>query len=129
MWFAIVNVSTLEIVHKYQGIVEWGGDWATSKFNHVQIPDGLDPNTVIAIKEDEIVEDPIKVQIKIDNQWDVIRFQQRQKLSDSDWTCSVVDTPPEILAQREQWIIYRQALRDITTQTDPFNIIWPTPPS
>jgi hypothetical protein len=26
------------------------------------------------------------------------------------------------------WASYRQALRNITTQSDPFNIIWPTAP-
>jgi hypothetical protein len=27
-----------------------------------------------------------------------------------------------------EWIAYRQALRDITDQQDPFNIIWPIKP-
>lgn len=27
------------------------------------------------------------------------------------------------------WAAYRQALRDITNQPDPFNITWPTPPN
>lgn len=27
------------------------------------------------------------------------------------------------------WAAHQQALRDITTQSDPFNITWPTPPS
>ena len=27
------------------------------------------------------------------------------------------------------WRTYRQALRDITAQSDPFNISWPTPPA
>lgn len=27
------------------------------------------------------------------------------------------------------WASYRQALRDITNQPDPFNITWPTPPT
>lgn len=30
--------------------------------------------------------------------------------------------------QDEQWLIYRQALRDITNQVDPDNIIWPVKP-
>jgi hypothetical protein len=28
----------------------------------------------------------------------------------------------------ESWLIYRQALRDITEQTDPFNIVWAIKP-
>jgi hypothetical protein len=27
-----------------------------------------------------------------------------------------------------EWSAYRQALRDVTTQTDPFSITWPTKP-
>jgi hypothetical protein len=30
-------------------------------------------------------------------------------------------------AQKAEWAAYRQALRDLPqTQTDPFNIVWPT---
>jgi hypothetical protein len=30
---------------------------------------------------------------------------------------------------KEVWAAYRQALRDVTLQPDPFNIVWPTPPA
>lgn len=45
----------------------------------------------------------------------------------SDWT-QMPDSPlnPEI---KHQWALYRQALRDITLQPDPVNIVWPTPPT
>jgi hypothetical protein len=44
-------------------------------------------------------------------------------LKDSDWT-QVADAPGDKAA----WATYRQALRDITTGTDPFQIIWPKYP-
>ena len=28
----------------------------------------------------------------------------------------------------QPWLDYRQAMRDVTEQSDPLNIIWPTPP-
>jgi len=31
----------------------------------------------------------------------------------------------ESLVDKTAWATYRQALRDITTQADPFNITWP----
>lgn len=65
----------------------------------------------------------------ISAQWASVRAQQRQKLYESDWTCSVIDPPSEILAQRDQWIQYRASLRAVTTQSDPFAIVWPTPPN
>ena len=46
--------------------------------------------------------------------------QRNQMLKDSDWT-QVADAPVD----KAVWATYRQTLRDITTQLDPFCIIWP----
>jgi len=64
-----------------------------------------------------------ELQSRIDTQWDVIRSQRNQMLKDTDWT-QLADSPADDLA----WAVYRQALRDITTQTDPFKIVWPKHP-
>lgn len=56
--------------------------------------------------------------------WPVIRTRRDALLAPTDWT-QLPDVP---LATKEAWAAYRQALRDITLQTDPHNIIWPTPP-
>lgn len=58
-----------------------------------------------------------------EDQWKTIREQRNKKLSECDWT-QVADAPVNAL----QWAIYRQALRDVTLQTDPFNISWPVSP-
>lgn len=65
----------------------------------------------------EIVEGPKR-------QWEVIRADRNQRLVDCDWT-QLPDAPTDATA----WAVYRQALRDITTQADPFNIVWPILPS
>lgn len=31
--------------------------------------------------------------------------------------------------KQAEWMAYRQALRDITKTADPYNVVWPTPPS
>ena len=59
-------------------------------------------------------------------QWIVVRGQRIRKLRASDW--SVLSDVPMTTEKRAEWETYRQALRDITTQPDPFNITWPTPP-
>jgi hypothetical protein len=64
-----------------------------------------------------------ELQARIDTQWSVIRSQRNQILKDSDWT-QVADVPVDKTA----WAIYRQGLRDITTQANPFNIVWPEAP-
>jgi hypothetical protein len=46
-------------------------------------------------------------------------------LAETDWVGGT-DVPEAI---KTTWNTYRQALRDITTQTDPDNITWPTKPS
>lgn len=59
--------------------------------------------------------------------WQVVRAERNSKLSASDWT-QLDDTPLTNTAKQE-WATYRQALRDITTQPDPFNIVWPELPA
>jgi len=64
----------------------------------------------------------------LDDQWNHIRGERNGRLRASDWTD--VASAPDRLGQQvyTQWQVYRQALRDITSQSDPFNISWPTPP-
>jgi hypothetical protein len=69
---------------------------------------------VAALTEEEL-------QSRVDSQWQVIRTQRNQLLKDSDWT-QLADTPVD----KTSWATYRQELRDITAQPDPFNITWPT---
>lgn len=59
-----------------------------------------------------------------ETQWQVVRRQRDALLTQSDWT-QLPDVP---LATKETWAIYRQALRDITDQSDPFNVVWPVAP-
>ena len=60
-------------------------------------------------------------------QWKVVRAERNGKLSASDWT-SLPDVPLSD-SKRDEWEVYRQALRNITDQPDPFNITWPVPPA
>jgi hypothetical protein len=60
-----------------------------------------------------------------ETEWPIVRARRNQLLQASDWT-QLPDVP---LATKEAWAVYRQALRDITEQPDPFNIVWPTPPN
>ena len=135
MSVAIVVLETLAIPYTYPAPVNqgsYGGEWGSPQVTvHLEVPEGIDPQCIMAVKEGEDVThqtDPEKVQAKTDAQWASVRAQQSDLLYKSDWTCSVVDPPAPILAQRDQWIAYRAALRDVTTQTDPFNIVWPSPP-
>lgn len=56
-------------------------------------------------------------------QWESVRALRNTKLDNCDWT-QLPDAPVDAAA----WGAYRQELRDITTQDDPFNIVWPIAP-
>ena len=136
MSVAIVVREILAIPYIYPAPVNqgcYGGEWGSPQVTvHLEVPEGLDPQCIVAVRSDSgevtLQEDPTKIQAKTQAQWNSVRAQQSDLLYKSDWTCSVVDPPAPILAQRDQWIAYRAALRDVTTQTDPFNIVWPSPP-
>ena len=56
-------------------------------------------------------------------QWSNIRLQRDKLLQATDWRAS------SDLTLSDAWKNYRQALRDVPTQSDPFNITWPEQPS
>jgi hypothetical protein len=56
-----------------------------------------------------------------ETQWAVVRIERNKLLAGSDWT-QMPDAPEP---NKAAWATYRQALRDITGQADPFNIVWP----
>ncbi len=60
------------------------------------------------------------------NLWRSVKTHRNQLLKDSDWICSVTDYCPP---NKDQWVAYRQALRDITAQPNPFRLVWPKEPS
>ena len=65
-----------------------------------------------------------EISYRVENQWETIRIQRNELLTECDWT-QLADIPSET---KEAWTIYRQALRNITTQSSPFSITWPVKP-
>lgn len=72
------------------------------------------------------VEAEIPSAVTADN-WEEVRRKRDNKLYNSDWTQS--SDSPLADAKKTEWATYRQALRDVTSQSDPLNITWPTEPS
>lgn len=60
-------------------------------------------------------------------QWVRNRAERNALLTACDWT--QLSDAPLTNVQTAQWATYRQALRDITAQPDPFNIVWPQAPA
>lgn len=82
-------------------------------------------NQVFLVTVQQLTEEEINS--KNESQWANIRSTRNNLLKDSDWTALVdVSLSTE---KKSEWAIYRQALRDITNQQDPFDITWPTVPN
>ena len=62
---------------------------------------------------------------RINQKWTEIREHRNDLLKDCDWTV-LSDSP--VGDTLNDWIQYRQELRNITSQENPFSIIWPTQP-
>jgi hypothetical protein len=53
-----------------------------------------------------------------------VRKQRDKLLKETDWTMGFDSS----VTDKDAWVHYRQALRDITKQ-DPLNVIWPVAPN
>ena len=89
----------------------------------LDIPSDIIGQAVIGINSDNsfIVSESV-----IADQWRSVKIHRNSELVASDWSCSVTDYR---VPKKSDWIVYRQALRDITVQTNPFTIVWPDIPS
>jgi hypothetical protein len=67
-----------------------------------------------------------EVVARTEQEWADVRFERNRRLIACDWT--QLPDAPLTDTKAANWGSYRQALRDITNQSDPFNIEWPVPP-
>ena len=103
-----------------QELIEWGytGPFEQPVFDaDTQVLQWDGSGYVSRDKTDE------EVYLEISEQWQKVRDCRLDKLRDSDWT-QLPDSPVE----KSAWASYRQQLRDVTQQTNPFSIQWPQAP-
>ena len=63
-----------------------------------------------------------------ETEWPLVRGKRNQLLAASDWT-DTLSAPGRLGAEAyDAWQDYRQALRDVTGQADPFALVWPVAP-
>ena len=65
-----------------------------------------------------------EIDARIEDKWEEIRQLRYELLLECDWVV-LSDSP---LKESTDWLSYRQALRDITSQSDPYTISWPVKP-
>ena len=61
--------------------------------------------------------------------WANIRTRRNRELTESDWGVGKAKEEHPNASIPSDWVDYRTELRDITKQSDPDNITWPTKPS
>lgn len=88
------------------------------------IPNKVVDGVELPLSEEELAEWQALQAEAPNAQWKIIRQERNAMLAASDWT-QLADAP----VNGVEWAIYRQALRDITNQADPFAIEWPVEPS
>lgn len=59
-------------------------------------------------------------------EWATVKELRAQFLSNTDWMVTKATEAGQTVLP--EWAAYRQSLRDITLQADPFNIVWPVAP-
>jgi len=63
----------------------------------------------------------------LNQKWQYVRNERDDLLAKTDWVAARASETG--VAVSDDWKTYRQALRDITTQSNPWDITWPTKPS
>jgi len=123
-WRIVVDFTAVEVFRYLTTFPEYFMDrYPLDTYTHLLAENGADPDSVKPVLDAQGV--PTLVP-NVEWQWTQVRAQQRQKLYESDWTCSVTDYE---VPNKAEWVAYRAQLRDVTSQADPFNIVWPPRPS
>lgn len=97
---------------EYAGVELVNGQWQDAW----QIKPKYDDSTQQSICEAECLQ----------SEWGTVRGERDRLIAMTDYT-QLPDTPITS-ASRAEFVTYRQQLRNITAQSDPYNIVWPTPP-
>ena len=81
------------------------------------------------VKSHFIGDDTAKDKRILEEKWAEIRRRRNRLLTESDWVVVKAKETHANASIPEDWVDYRTELRDITKQSDPDDITWPTKPS
>ena len=76
-----------------------------------------------------VPDDTAKEKRRLDQKWANIRSKRNRLLTESDWVVVKAKETHANASIPSDWVDYRTELRDITKQSDPDDITWPTKPS
>jgi hypothetical protein len=92
----------------------------------ITVPDSVAiPQVIVRVVHSDSGPQFIVDQDAVAQQWRNVKEGRNQQLAASDWICSVSDFAHP---KKDAFVVYRQALRDITSQANPFALVWPSAP-
>lgn len=113
------TIQTYREIHPVEIEGKYYRSWeVVSKFKEYTDKDGV----LRSVEEQEAA----ALQSEIDMRWAAVRADRNSFLAATDWWVTKAAETGSLITPEQQ--AYRQALRDITLQEDPFNIVWPTEP-
>ncbi len=104
--------------------------WSNSKVNCEEVLgiDGKSQDPKVYVKSHFKGDDTAKDKRILDKKWADIRTRRNRELTESDWVVIKAKEEHANASIDSDWVDYRTALRDITKQSDPDDITWPTKP-
>lgn len=122
----VFNGPSIQVTSQYgmpvrDGVVEVDGQWFTRFIEGPVFTDITDADGIVTTAAEQTA----SYRSQLDEQQAVtVRRQRTELLAESDWT-QLPDAPVD----QSQWSAYRQALRDISNQGFPWDIVWPDAPN
>ena len=91
--------------------------------------DGKSQDPKVYVQSHFVGDDTAKDKRILDQKWADIRTRRNRELTESDWVVVKAKEEHPNASIPSDWVDYRTELRDITKQSDPDDITWPTKPS
>ena len=91
--------------------------------------DGKSQDPKVYVQSHFVGDDTAKDKRILDQKWADIRTERNRLLTESDWVVVKAKEEHSNASIPSDWVDYRTELRDITKQSDPDDITWPTKPS
>ena len=90
--------------------------------------EGKSQDPKVYVQSHFVPDDTAKDKRILDQKWVAIRRRRNKELTESDWVVVKAKEEHPNASIPSDWVDYRTALRDITKQSDPDDITWPTKP-
>ena len=90
--------------------------------------DGKSQDPKVYVQSHFVGDDTAKDKRILDQKWAEIRRRRNRLLTESDWVVVKAKETHANASIPSDWVDYRTELRDITKQSDPDDITWPTKP-